>query len=278
MEQETLPSHKSRARAADQPTALEVRQLVVSYGSRKVLDGIDMTVPAGDIRVILGGSGSGKSTCFRAILGLIPSSGVVRLLGQDMNQLNEAQCIQHRQRIGVMFQNGALFGSLTIAQNVAMPLLEHSKLPTEVIVELVRMKLKLVGLSHAEHMFPGQLSGGMKKRAALARAMILDPEILFCDEPSAGLDPLTSAELDSLLLHVRALFGTTIVVVTHELDSIRTIADSVIMLGQGKVVAEGPIQEVQALGIPQVDKFFARHIETESHERITAAKLFGLNA
>lgn len=255
--------------------ALEVRGLQVAYGERRILEHIDMTVPRGEIRVILGGSGSGKSTCLRAILGLIPSTGSVKLLGQELNGLRERQRQLHQQRIGVMFQNGALFGSLTVAQNVALPLLEHARVPSEVAQELVRMKLNLVGMGHAEHLYPAQLSGGMKKRAALARAMILDPELLFCDEPSAGLDPLTSAELDALLLHVRALFGTTIVVVTHELQSIETIADSVIMLGKGRVIAEGPIEQVKAQGIPEVEHYFARHLSQTPSIGMTVAQLFG---
>jgi len=274
---ETLGAQQASIGAnATRKTAVEVQALVVEYGERRILDGIDLTVKAGDIRVILGGSGSGKSTCLRAILGLIPSTGRVMLLGQDMNALSESDRVKLRQRIGVMFQNGALFGSLSVAQNVALPLLEHGQLPDNVVTELVRMKLNLVGMAYAEHLYPAQLSGGMKKRVALARAMILDPDILFCDEPSAGLDPLTSAELDALLLHVRALFGTTIVVVTHELDSIKGIADSVIMLGKGKVIAEGPMAEVRAKEIPEVEQFFTRHVPSEVEKKQTAASLFGL--
>lgn len=258
--------------------ALEVRGLQVSYGDRRVLEHIDMTVPKRDIRVILGGSGSGKSTCLRAILGLIPSTGSVKMLGQELTGLGERQRQLHQQRIGVMFQNGALFGSLTVAQNVALPLLEHARVPAEVAQELVRMKLNLVGMGHAEHLYPAQLSGGMKKRAALARAMILDPELLFCDEPSAGLDPLTSAELDGLLLHVRALFGTTIVVVTHELQSIETIADSVIMLGKGQVIAEGPKELIKRQGIPEVDMFFARQLSQSHSSGMSVAQLFGVGS
>jgi len=246
-------------------SALKVRDLVVRYGDKVVLDGIDMTVPAGDIRVILGGSGSGKSTLMRGILGLIPvAAGTVEMLGQELAGLDpDDRAIQLR-RVGVMFQNGALFGSLTIAENVALPVLEHTHLPREVVAELVRMKLELVSLGHARDLYPSELSGGMIKRAALARAMVLDPDILFCDEPSAGLDPLTSKELDGLLLQTRALFGTTIVVVTHELASIEGIADSIIYLGQGDVIAEGPIAHVRALGLEVIDNFFARRTEGQT--------------
>lgn len=257
--------------------ALTVRDLVVSYGPRRILDGVDMTLPRGDIRVVLGGSGSGKSTFLRSLLGLIPrTSGEIRILDQDPERLAEPEREKLQQRLGVMFQNGALLGSLTVAQNVALPLLEHARVPMPVVQELVRLKLHLVGMGHAEHLYPSQLSGGMKKRAALARALILDPDLLFCDEPSAGLDPLTSAELDALLLSINALFGTTLVVVTHELASIETIARSVIMLGKGKVIAEGPIEEVKRLGIPQVDAFFSRTIQSEAALGQTAAELLGV--
>jgi phospholipid/cholesterol/gamma-HCH transport system ATP-binding protein len=180
------------------------------------------------------------------------------------------------QRIGVLFQNGALFGSLTVGENVALPMREHRRLPEGAMQELVRMKLAQVDLSHAEHMYPSELSGGMKKRAGLARALALDPEVLFCDEPSAGLDPLTSAELDQLILTLRDRLAMTVVIVTHELASIEGIADSVIMVGQGKVIAEGAIAEVRSRGIAPVDDFFARRTHSGPRKDVSAAELFGL--
>ncbi len=274
------PSDSGRHEAlgdGERVPALRVRGLVVRYGARTILDGVDMSVPSGDVRVILGGSGSGKSTLLRGILGLTPiAGGTIEMLGADLPALDRAARVRHFRRVGVMFQNGALFGSLTVAQNIALPLKEHARLPENLIRELVRMKLELVQMTHAEHLYPDQLSGGMIKRAALARAMILDPEILFCDEPSAGLDPLTSAELDALLLRLKALFNMTVVVVTHELQSIETIADSVIMLGRGHVIAEGPIDDIRRAGIPAVDDFFARRSQPEAQRRRSLAELLGV--
>ena len=159
-------------------------------------------------------------------------------------------------RIGVLFQYGALLGSMTVGENVALPMHEHTELPEDVIAEMVRLKLAAVELTHAEHLLPSELSGGMRQRAALARALALDPDLLFCDEPSAGLDPLTSAEIDELLLRLRDRFGVAIVVVTHELLSIQRIADRAIMLSQGKIIADGTLAEVRATPHPEIRSFF----------------------
>ncbi len=275
---EATRSAPEAVKGAHEPV-LRVKNLVVRYGERTVLDGVDLTVGQGEVWVILGGSGCGKSTLVKGILGLAEaSSGSVEMLGQDLSLLHDEERSRLYKRVGMLFQNGALFGSLTVAQNVALPLQEFAKVPESVVRELVRMKLNLVSMGHAEHFYPSELSGGMKKRVALARAMILDPEILFCDEPSAGLDPLTSAELDQLILQLKNLFKMTVVVVTHELASIETIADSVIMLGKGKVIAAGPIAEVRSRGIQEVDDFFSRRLEPGVHEEKSVAELFGLNA
>lgn len=274
-----VPARIAAQGAGDPAVVLQVRGMIVRYGAKTVLDGVDMTVRQGEIRAILGGSGSGKSTLLKGILGLTEvSGGSVELLGKETLGLNELDRSAMMQRIGVLFQNGALFGSLTVGENVALPIREHRRLPEGAIQELVRMKLAQVDLSHAEHLYPSELSGGMKKRAGLARALALDPEVLFCDEPSAGLDPLTSAELDALILMLRDRLRMTVVLVTHELASIEAIADSIIMVGGGKVIAEGQMAEVRGRGIQPVDDFFARHSQSDARKDRSIAELFGLGA
>ncbi len=239
--------------------ALQVEGVVTGYGETKILDGIDLTVERGEIRIILGGSGCGKSTLLKACIGLLqPWEGRVQLLGQTLNELEGEARTDLLKRIGVMFQYGALLGSITIGENVALPLRAHTDLPDDVISEIVKLKLAAVELSHAEYMLSSELSGGMRKRAAIARALVMDPDLLFCDEPSAGLDPLTSAELDELLLRLRDRFGMAVVVVTHELMSIATIAEKVIFLSGGVPVADGPYEDVKRSDHPEVKAFFKR--------------------
>ncbi len=241
------------------PPALQVSRLIARYGSRTVLDGVNLQVQPAEIRVILGGSGCGKSTLLKHCVGLIePAGGTVELLQQRLDGLEGTARTRLLTRIGVLFQNGALLGSLTVGQNVALPLREHSNLPEHLIQEISRLKLAMVEMSHAEHLLPSEISGGMRKRAALARAMALDPELLFCDEPSAGLDPLTSRELDETLLRLRDRFGMAIVVVTHELASIETIADRVIFLSAGRVLADDTLAAIQGSAHPEISSFFAR--------------------
>jgi len=238
---------------------LRVEGLVARYGERTILDGVNLSVRRGEVRVVLGGSGCGKSTLLKHCIGLLdPTAGRIVLLGEPLRELEGAARTAVLRRIGVLFQYGALLGSITVGENVALPLHEHTDLPPDIIAEMVRMKLAAVELSHAEHLLPSELSGGMRKRAALARALALDPELLFCDEPSAGLDPLTSAELDELLLRLRDRFGVAMVVVTHELMSIERIADRAIMLGAGRVLADGTLAEVMASQEPEVRAFFGR--------------------
>ena len=208
---------------------------MAKYGERTVLDGVGMTVDRGEVHVILGGSGCGKSTLLKHVIGLLkPAGGKIELLGTDLVAVDEGERNAVLARIGMLFQGGALLNSLTIAENVALPIRERSVLPEDVVQEIVAMKLALVSLAHAAQLTPPELSGGMKKRAALARAMATDPEILFCDEPSAGLDPVTAAELDDLLLNLKQSFGMSVVVVTHELPSIENIADRVLHLPRAR--------------------------------------------
>lgn len=244
---------------------LEVHDLVARYGEREILRGINLRVAPGEVRVILGGSGCGKSTLLKHSIGLArPASGHVRLLGVDLAQADEPEREAVLGRIGMLFQGGALLNSLTIHENVALPIRERVSLPAGVVNEMVRMKLGLVALEGAAHLTPPELSGGMKKRAALARAMALDPEILFCDEPSAGLDPTTAAALDRLILNLKGRFGMSLVVVTHELASIEAIADRVTMIDKGEVIADGTLREVKKMSHSVVRAFFDRQGEPES--------------
>lgn len=239
--------------------ALKVENLIARYGDRTVLDGVSLSVEQGEVRVVLGGSGCGKSTLLKHCIGLMdPAGGTIEVLGQPLHALEGEPRTALLRRIGVLFQSGALLGSITVGENVALPLHEHTELPETVIGEMVRMKLAAVELSHAEHFLPSELSGGMRKRAALARALALDPDLLFCDEPSAGLDPLTSAELDDLLLRLRDRFGMAVVVVTHELMSIERIADKALMLAAGTAIADGTLAEVKRGSNPEIHAFFGR--------------------
>ncbi|HNV07986.1 MAG: ATP-binding cassette domain-containing protein [Dokdonella sp.] len=230
------------------PTPLiEVEKLEAWYGRRRILHGVDFRVNAGEIRVIMGGSGSGKSTLLRHMLGLNrPAGGTVTLFGVDMARASEREKLDVRKRIGVSFQGGALLTSMTVGDNVALPLREHTRLDEQTIRIMTGIKLEVVNLGGFQDLMPSQLSGGMVKRAALARAIVMDPRLLFFDEPSAGLDPVVSAELDELILRLRDALRMTIVVVTHELESAFKIADSITVLDQGKVLMTGSTAEVRA--------------------------------
>lgn len=226
---------------------IEVEKLEAWYGKRRILNGVDFSVHAGEIRVIMGGSGSGKSTLLRHMLGLNrPLSGTVKLFGIDMAAASDREKLDVRKRIGVSFQGGALLTSMTVGDNVALPLREHTRLDEQTIRIMSRIKLEVVNLGGFQGLMPSQLSGGMIKRAALARAIVMDPRLLFFDEPSAGLDPVVSAELDELILRLRDALRMTIVVVTHELESAFKIADTITVLDQGDVLMTGTTAEVRA--------------------------------
>jgi phospholipid/cholesterol/gamma-HCH transport system ATP-binding protein len=237
---------------------LEFQGLTVGYDA-PILRGVDLRVEAGEIVALLGGSGSGKSTLLRACTGLLPPiAGEVQLFGQSLYELPPDDRRRLLHRTGTAFQQDALFSAMTVEENVALPLRELTELPEPVIRELVEMRLGTVGLAGYGPRAPSTLSGGQRKRVALARASILDPEILFIDEPSAGLDPIVAAGIDEALLAFREVLGITLVVVTHELESIRAIADRAVMLGRGAVIAEGTIDELSRSKQDTVFHFFHR--------------------
>ncbi len=246
--------------------AIEVIGLQTHYGDREILKNISVSVPQGRTTVILGGSGCGKSTLLKHLIGLLkPTKGQIIIKGRDIAGMDEGELIEVRKKMGVLFQGAALLNSLSLGDNVALPIREHTRLNDSTIKIMVRMKLDQVGLSGFENFFPAQLSGGMKKRAGLARALALDPELLFFDEPSAGLDPVTAAGLDELILKLRNVFKMTIVVVTHEIASVFMIADYVIMLDIGEVVFFGTLDELKASDNPRVRMFLERRPEKESY-------------
>jgi len=259
----------STAPVSPQEPAIAIRNLRVAYGDREILHGVTFDVPAGETVVILGGSGSGKSTLLRTLVGLeAPTSGEVIVRGKDLQKLTSEEWRDLRQHIGISFQSGALFGSMTVGENVALALQEHTQLDPATIEIMVRLKLNEVGLNGYENYMPAQLSGGMKKRAAVARAMAMDPEILFFDEPSAGLDPIIAAGIDELLLKLKEAFGITIIVVTHELASAFLIADRMVLLDKGHIVANGTPEELKESSHPRVRQFLDRIAEPELSQEI----------
>ncbi len=238
------------------PVAIKVDRVTKRYGNRTILDAITLDVYEGETLAILGGSGSGKSTLLRLMMGTVkPNGGDVIAFGKSLGGMDDAALENYRKSVGVLFQSAALFNSMSIKDNVALPLREHTDLPEENIEIQVTIKLEMVGLREHGDKMPSELSGGMKKRAGLARAMAMDPRILFYDEPSAGLDPVTSAEIDELIMGMNKKLGVTSVVVTHEMDSAFRIADRMVLLDRGKFIVSGTPQEMKDNPDPLVRQF-----------------------
>ena len=238
---------------------ISVQGVVVRYGERTILDGVNLDILPHEVMVIMGASGSGKSTLLRQMVGLEkPKAGRIIIKGVDITSCLESELNEIRRVMGVSFQSAALFNSMTLGDNVALPLREHTKLAEPTIKLMTQMKLAQVGLEDSAHLYPAQLSGGMRKRASVARAVAMDPEILLFDEPSAGLDPIIAAEIDELILHLKRAFNMTIVVVTHELSSAFSIADRMCMLYKGKMLAVGTKDEIRGSDQPRIRQFLDR--------------------
>jgi phospholipid/cholesterol/gamma-HCH transport system ATP-binding protein len=241
----------------DSAPILTVTDLRFLYGEQQVLDGVTFDVKRGEIMMIIGASGSGKTTVLKNVIRLLnPASGSICLLGKEMAEIEEEKLEDVLRDVGVMYQHGALLNSMCVGENVALPLEMHTSMSAELRREVAELKLRQVELENVYFKFPKELSGGMQKRAAVARAMVMDPQIIFCDEPSAGLDPVTTRDLDQLLLSLNETLGMTIVVVSHELESIKRIADRVTYIEKGRVLFSGPIDEAFERRIPSVMNFF----------------------
>ena len=238
---------------------IEVKDLVTHYGETKIIDGVSFAVKRGEIFVIIGGSGCGKTTLLKHMTGLLtPTSGTIIHDGVNIVELDEDQIAEVQRNIGIAFQSGGLFNSMTVGENVAMPLREYGKVDDALVTALVRLKLSMVGLGGAADLMPGELSGGMRKRAGLARAIALDPPVIYFDEPSAGIDPIIASGLDDLILNLNRLLGITFIIVTHELYSIRKISHRILMLDKGKAIFIGTLEEALISSVERVRQFFER--------------------
>ncbi len=247
----------TETKRSEQPL-VKIEQLEVILGQRRILNKVSTSFDPSRIHVVLGQSGCGKTTLLKTIIGLIPpSAGYISLFGKRLTDPERPEIVALFQKIGVMFQHGALLGSLSVEENVALPLQMHTRLPQSVIRDIVHQKLTQVNLPDAAALFPGEISGGMRKRVAIARAIAMDPPLVFCDEPSAGLDPVTSAGLDELLISLKDSLRITFVVVTHELFSIRRIADSILFLESGKVIYNGNLSDALNSDDPVLQDFFS---------------------
>jgi phospholipid/cholesterol/gamma-HCH transport system ATP-binding protein len=241
---------------------INIKALQTHYGSRQILYDIDLEIEAGEIMVIMGGSGSGKSTLLRHLVGLeTPTSGEISLLGVDIAKATAMEILPVRRKIGVAFQGGALFSSMTVLENIMLPLQEHTKLDRKTMEIMARLKLEVVGLADFANLMPSELSGGMLKRAAVARAIVMDPDLLFFDEPSAGLDPVVSSALDDLILQLRDAMNMTIVVVTHELESAFKIADRITMLDRGYILMVDTVDAIRRSDNERIQNLLSRRSE-----------------
>lgn len=247
------------SREPSRKVILEVRRITAQYGERTVLKDVSFQVFEGEILVIIGASGSGKTTVLKHMVGLLcPSEGEILYRGQDITKMDEDELSRMQRTVGIAFQFGGLINSMTVGDNVALPLLEYGGMDETLANAIARLKLSLVGLAAERDKLPDELSGGMLKRAGLARAIALDPPLVYFDEPSAGLDPIMAAGLDELILDLRKMLGITFVIVTHELESIRKIADRAVMLDRGTIIFSGTVEEAERSEIPRVKQFFAR--------------------
>jgi phospholipid/cholesterol/gamma-HCH transport system ATP-binding protein len=251
-------SRASAAAAQDSNVAIRVRDLVVGFGQTLVMNGLDLDVYRGEVLGFVGASGMGKSVLMRTVLGLIKKRrGTIEVFGSDLDALSPDERARVERRFGVMFQQGALFSGMTVKENTKVPLREHLKISDKLADELAMLKIALVGLKpDAADKYPAELSGGMIKRAALARALALDPELVFLDEPTSGLDPISAAEFDELIATLQKTLGLTVYMVTHDLDSLHSICDRVAVLADGKVIASGPIAAMLECDHPWVRSYF----------------------
>jgi phospholipid/cholesterol/gamma-HCH transport system ATP-binding protein len=256
--QEMPPDAPPQGETLEREPIVRVRDLHVGFGAKKVLDGLDLDVMPGEVTGFVGGSGQGKSVLTRAILGLVrKQGGEIEVFGENLDAMSAEEHRAIERRWGVMFQGGALFSSLTVKQNIQAPMREYLKLSQATMDELAMLKIKLVGLAHdAADKFPSELSGGMVKRAALARALALDPELLFLDEPTSGLDPIGAADFDELIATLRRTLGLSVFMVTHDLDSLYSICDTIAALADGKVIACGPLATMLASDHPWLRSYF----------------------
>lgn len=249
---------EGEAQAGEREVVLRARGITVAFGKQTVLKDLDLDLYRGEVLGFVGGSGTGKSVLMRTILRLTPKvSGTIEVFGKDIDALGDSERRQIERRWGVLFQMGALFSSLTVKQNIQMPMREHLKLSPRLMDELAKLKIDLVGLpANAADKFPSELSGGMVKRAALARALALDPEILFLDEPTSGLDPIGAADFDDLIASLRETLGLTVYMVTHDLDSLYSICDRIAVLGEKRVLVAGTLDDMLAFDHPWVKSYF----------------------